>query len=466
MEEHLEELKQRAAQLEEELQKVREEISTVEEALRESSQESKRGTNAKDPMLKKKCKIEGCNTNSRKGGLCICHGAGALMPRCKHEGCNKWRQSGYGQFCIGHYDGPPIDVKQCSVEGCETAAYTKGLCCKHGGKVRARCKMEGCDNLVRRHGYCTRHHPDYVQPVCSPEGCIEHVNREGQNCALHRKKKPATCKHEGCNSQAVQGGVCQRHGAKVKKILCSHEGCSKCPTHGYGKFCKDHGPPINVKICSVVGCTSVAYNRTKMLCCKHGGKIKRKCSMEGCSKPVEKQGKCRMHQPDYVPKICAVKGCMGHVAVAIQNGVYCVTHDKKPICSVVGCERRAHRGGVCYRHGAPVPPSKLCIHPEYKKRAIKEGLCKEHHGNKGYAGLPPPLCKHESCANLVSVRGMFCDSHMMGQFALLWAAIEVHAKVKFATNMEPQSQHQSFAYILNVKNGHKQRDIAMDIMVM
>jgi len=46
--------------------------------------------------------------------------------------------------------------KRCKVEGCTTYAKKGGVCIKHGAKTK-RCSSEGCTNKALRGGVCRRH---------------------------------------------------------------------------------------------------------------------------------------------------------------------------------------------------------------------------------------------------------------------------------------------------------------------
>lgn len=75
---------------------------------------------------------------------------------------------------------------RCLVDGCNNQVQNKGICIKHGAKVK-KCKREGCDNNAKKGGVCVKHWA-IVKP---------------------RKK----CEYEGCNNNVQQLGVCKQHGA-------------------------------------------------------------------------------------------------------------------------------------------------------------------------------------------------------------------------------------------------------------
>ena len=67
-------------------------------------------------MWNQKCKIDRCSNRSKKGGVCVKHGA--ITPRCKIEECGK-------------------------------KSIKNGVCINHGAK-QPRCKIEGCDKYSKK----------------------------------------------------------------------------------------------------------------------------------------------------------------------------------------------------------------------------------------------------------------------------------------------------------------------------
>ena len=84
---------------------------------------------------------------------------------------------------------------------------------------------------------------------------------------------------------------------------------------------------------------------------KHGAK--QTCSIEGCTKFVQKEGKCARHGAK--GKTCTHEGC----TKLAQKGGVCWTHGakntkktaKKKLCSFEGCSKAAQKGGLCRGHG-------------------------------------------------------------------------------------------------------------------
>ena len=79
--------------------------------------------------------------------------------------------------------GPPVQGKQCSVEGCGTLVHSRGLCRKHGGGTKKLCLVEGCGTLPQTRGLC-RKHGGGTKKLCLVEGCGTLVHSRGL-CRKH-----------------------------------------------------------------------------------------------------------------------------------------------------------------------------------------------------------------------------------------------------------------------------------------
>ncbi|KAK1732740.1 hypothetical protein QTG54_016587 [Skeletonema marinoi] len=136
------------------------------------------------------CSTEGCTSISKKGGVCIRHGAKAPYKLCSSEGCKiQARARGYvgrmgrrnaqrGSFAIAMDAQVKLkrEKEQCSTkavaykprssEGCKTQARAGGVCWTHGTMKRKRCRIEGCTNIskkgVIKGGVCQRHGRGYA----------------------------------------------------------------------------------------------------------------------------------------------------------------------------------------------------------------------------------------------------------------------------------------------------------------
>eukprot|EP00729_Bicosta_minor_P006739 gene6739-biopygen22873 len=75
----------------------------------------------------KVCDIEGCKNLALARSRCARHGA---FGWCKDDGCTTPAAPGF-EHCVAHGGGKK--KQPCSVAGCTTTSYCKGLCRKHGG---------------------------------------------------------------------------------------------------------------------------------------------------------------------------------------------------------------------------------------------------------------------------------------------------------------------------------------------
>ena len=121
------------------------------------------------------------------------------------------------------------------------------------------------------------------------------------------------------------------------------------------------------KICSIEGCTKIAQRGG--VCWGHGAKdTAKRCSHVGCTNHIVKGGVCMKHGAK--AKICRHEGCTNN---SIKGGV-CIRHGaKKKLCSHEGCTNRAKKGGVCISHGAKRAPRKRCSQKDVPTMSRKEG---------------------------------------------------------------------------------------------
>ena len=100
-------------------------------------------------------------------------------------------------------------------------------------------------------------------------------------------------------------------------------------------------------------------------------RVRRKCTVEGCTNRVVQGGLCISHGAKR--KTCKHPGCTKNV----KKAGLCSTHGPaRKRCEHPGCPKVAVQGGRCISHGAK---KKLCSVPECTKQAILSGMCKKHH---------------------------------------------------------------------------------------
>lgn len=164
-------------------------------------------------------------------------------------------------YCSAHYRrfrlyGDPLGSAYgpkppCSVDGCTTTSYKKGLCNphyirqrRHGDvhlvKIQSRtddglCTVEGCSGEWLSRGYCKRHYERFIKygdPLgeherpsgCSVEDCTGAHKGYGY-CAKHLRRLklygdplgepprhvPYACKVEGCTDRSYAMDLCRSH---------------------------------------------------------------------------------------------------------------------------------------------------------------------------------------------------------------------------------------------------------------
>lgn len=165
--------------------------------------------------------------------------------------------------------------KQCSFEGCNKRARTRGLCISHGGGKR--CSVDGCMKSSQSRGLCIKHGGG---KRCEVEGCSKGAQTKGR-CKMHGGGR--RCTSPGCGLSAQGGQFCRKHGGGQR---CAVEGCTKGTQHG--KFCGAHG---GFRVCKIEGCER--HDRGGGLCARHGGG--KRCEHEGCNRPSRSRGLCTHH---------------------------------------------------------------------------------------------------------------------------------------------------------------------------
>jgi len=108
-------------------------------------------------QVPRRCSYPGCKTGARAGGVCLRHGAkvkrcsypgcthhisnngvcrkhGAKIILCRYEGCTSQARTKKGGVCFRHSE----NIKRCSYEGCTSHIVNRGVCQRHGAKVKSR----------------------------------------------------------------------------------------------------------------------------------------------------------------------------------------------------------------------------------------------------------------------------------------------------------------------------------------
>lgn len=278
-------------------------------------------------MTKRTCGVPTCARSARARGLCTMHyqrmqkhkdvdlpeRAKASEAKCSVDDCQTLAKGAHG-WCHMHYrrwrlhgslelPQKPTGPTACSVEGCTKGGkITRGFCATHYYRLRTHgdvqanipiaerglvteCTVPGCgrsDYLKR--GLCGMHYQRWSQhgdPLWEPE------------------QRPEKCSAVGCASQSTAGkGLCQKHYMRLRRT-----GTTADPV-------------------------------------KKPNASERSCSVEGCSKSVDRREMCTTHYTRWKKH--------GDPSVRLRTW----TPQQGQACSEEGCEADAYAKGLCRRHWA------------------------------------------------------------------------------------------------------------------
>ena len=142
--------------------------------------------------------------------------------------------------------------RRCSVEGCDKAADSCGLCSMHYSRLKRHgdvgpaeplriprtgtCGIAGCERPCAKRGLCDAHYAEArraspATPLCSVDGCVRTIYGRGL-CAMHYKRlrkygdvrgaeplrdPEAICEVDGCDRPHSRWGFCAMHYQRVRK---------------------------------------------------------------------------------------------------------------------------------------------------------------------------------------------------------------------------------------------------------
>jgi hypothetical protein len=124
--------------------------SAAERTQKFSKDNQKAGRKADWRNYAKICAANGCTNLTKKGGVCVKHGATYTQKKCSSRGCANLARN--GGVCIKH----GAKRKRRNSEACTNLAKKGGVCIKHSAKVK-RCSREGCTNQCQKRGVCVKH---------------------------------------------------------------------------------------------------------------------------------------------------------------------------------------------------------------------------------------------------------------------------------------------------------------------
>ena len=189
----------------------------------------------------------------------------------------------------------------------------------------ATCKIEGCDKPRKGGGWCAMHYQRWM--------------RHGDPMVTLYLQPPKICAVDGCDRIAAARGWCDMHYQRWQRwgdpLICARPKSEMVPNLG--------------RTCSVDGCDKPA--RAKGWCGMHHARwLKRgstdlperpwgppppPCSVEGCTDPADARGLCDKHYQRW----------RNH-----GDPLVCLVSEIIDTCSEPGCERRAMKVAVCWRH--------------------------------------------------------------------------------------------------------------------
>lgn len=120
------------------------------------------------------------------------------------------------------------------------------------------------------------------------------------------------CTITGCDLPHLANGMCKKHAQRVRRTGSPYRFCKKCDM----QMPEDSGRANMCKSC----------------------KESRVCEVDGCSRPPQGRGWCKMHWKRWSKH--------GDPLIEVSRG----GHNKKGPCLVSGCERKYHAGGYCRSH--------------------------------------------------------------------------------------------------------------------
>lgn len=289
---------------------------------------------------------------SRPGGVLYLDQYTPKTLACSVEGCSKPASIKHG-FCKKH-----LPKKQCAELGCESTAFARGVCVKHGELVT--CNFKGCTtNTLKSRGHCTKH------AVCAATSCTTRAIVGKGFCYKHGAY--GQCTTSGCSSNARGSkGVCTRHDLKMMSMICSASGCrNKGGNYKAGGLCSKHSgvaspPPTGFTVResggisarqsgSLNGYTYGAHALHAVRTLGNSvGNANAKCIVPGClCFPTSSKGICLCSAHENAT--CWIAGCTHTMELFRKT---CMKHSSLVYCGdESGCSGFAIKaGGGCIKH--------------------------------------------------------------------------------------------------------------------
>ena len=136
--------------------------------------------------------------------------------------------------------------KKCSTNNCTNFAQIRGVCIKHGAKVKKYyCKVEGCTNQAKLGGVCIKHGAKVKKCYCKHEGCTNQVYVEGlcwTHLTLKRKHDDASVISDDNDSDSDDDPIDGGNARRVRQRLESHNQNVHTPQINNSGRCEDDSP--------------------------------------------------------------------------------------------------------------------------------------------------------------------------------------------------------------------------------
>lgn len=174
-------------------------------------------------MKKYFCRMDGCDKQAQKRGLCKRHF------RLQGEGAQSG-PSASAVLDLGSENIVPSSssgVGACQFTGCSQSTAGSGsatLCVAHS-RV-SLCWHPTCNVLVHSPQFCETH---AMQRQCAFEGCSYSTSNPSVSGCVHHMMAPR-CRHEHCEKFVVSNGGGDR--CRVHQLSCDKEPCVLCIVHG------------------------------------------------------------------------------------------------------------------------------------------------------------------------------------------------------------------------------------------
>lgn len=196
----------------------------------------------------------------------------------------------------------------CSVETCERAVWSKGICNGHYNRLRKTgstsrpCPTCGNDLPLRKGlRYCS----ESCTPECCVDGCIRLAD-VGESCAAHATRKSRYGSYsklcQGCGNEIPVSSNAKRYCSDGCAPRCESDGCNNratalgyCGSHNFRR--RSNGSDL--RHCRACGEPMGLVRGNKFYCL---GKCYESCSAKGCDRRIYRNKLCDAHFSTSLPE--------------------------------------------------------------------------------------------------------------------------------------------------------------------